>query len=158
MEKRTLMMLAISGVLIAILIAATYYKTELATKEQVIARIKPDKSCDLQKSACKLALPEGGEVTLSIEPRPIPLVKQLNISVNAQTIKPDSVVVDFKGTTMNMGPNNVTLKAQTEEFFSGNGMLPVCVRNRMEWQADVYLKTEKGIIVAPFIFETVKNP
>ena len=78
-------MLAISGVLISILIAATYYKTELANKEQVISRIKPDKSCDLQKSACKLTLPEGGEVTLSIEPRPIPLVKKLNISTMNRT-------------------------------------------------------------------------
>ena len=152
------MMLAVSGVLISILIAATYYKTELSKKEQVIARIQPDKSCDLQESACKLTLPEGGVVTLSIEPRPIPLVQKLNISVNTQSIKPESVAVDFKGTTMNMGPNNVTLKAQTADLFTGDGMLPVCIRNKMEWQADVYLKTDKGIIVAPFIFETIKTP
>ena len=150
-------MLVVSGLLISILIAATYYKTELAKKGQVIARIQPDTPCDLQQSACKLVLPDGGEITLSIEPRPIPLVQKLNISVSTKSFQPESVAVDFKGTTMNMGPNNVILNAQALDTFTGNGMLPVCVRNRMEWQADVYMQTDKGIIVAPFIFETIKN-
>ena len=40
--------------------------------------------------------------------------------------------------------------------FMGSGMLPVCIRNSMEWQADVYLQTSEGIVLAPFIFVTRK--
>lgn len=158
MDKRTVLMLTASGVLIAILIVAAYYKIELAKKSHILAQIEPDKSCDLQKSACELSIPTGGKISLSIEPRPIPLVQKLAIQVNTQSIEAESIAVDFKGTTMNMGPNSVTLKAQTPGQFGGQGMLPVCVRNRMEWQADVYIQTNEGIIVAPFIFETWKNP
>lgn len=150
-------MLSISGVLIVALLFAGYYKVEMAKKNNVIAQIEPDKSCDLQKTACTLKLPGGGEVTLDIQPKPIPLVQNINIIVNTDVIKAEAVSVDFKGTTMNMGPNNVRLKSSTPNVYSGKGMLPVCIRNSMEWQADVYLQTSEGIIIAPFMFVTRKH-
>ncbi|MCU7800103.1 MAG: hypothetical protein KZQ70_08145 [gamma proteobacterium symbiont of Lucinoma myriamae] len=157
MDKRTSLMLLISGVLIVALLFAGYYKVEMAQKNNIIAQIEPDKSCDLQKTACTLKLPGGGKVTLDIQPKPIPLVQNIDITINTEVLKAEAVTVDFKGTTMNMGPNNVTLKASTPELYSGKGMLPVCIRNSMEWQADVYLQTSEGIIVAPFIFVTRKH-
>jgi len=157
MEKRTPIMLGISGFLIITLLLAGYYKIEMAGKNTIIARIDPDKSCDLQKTACTLSLPGDAMVTLDIQPRPIPLVQNFTIQVNTQAVKAELVSVDFKGMTMNMGPNNVTLKASSDGVFSGTGMLPVCIRNSMEWQADVYLQTSDGIVVAPFIFTTRKH-
>lgn len=157
MDKRTLLMLSISGVLIVALLFSGYYKVEMAKKNNVIAQIEADKSCDLQKTACTLKLPGGGEVTLDIQPKPIPLVQNINITVNTDVIKAEAVSVDFKGTTMNMGPNNVRLKSSTPNVYSGKGMLPVCIRNSMEWQADVYLQTSEGIIIAPFLFVTRKH-
>ena len=150
-------MLGISGLLIIILLLAGYYKVELARKNTIISRIDPDKSCDLQKAACSLILPDGGKVTLDIQPKPIPLVQNFNIQVNTQAIKAELVSVDFKGTSMNMGPNNVTLKSSSPDTFNGTGMLPVCIRNSMEWQADVYLQTSDGIVVASFVFITRKH-
>ncbi|MCW8928999.1 MAG: hypothetical protein OQL19_02025 [Gammaproteobacteria bacterium] len=154
MERRTLLMV-ISSFLIAMLLFAGYYKIELAKKNNIIAQIEPDKSCDLQKTACTLKIPNGGDVTLSIEPRPIPVVKNFKINVNTNEVEAQAISIDFKGTTMNMGPNSVKLKAQSQSgHFLGKGMLPVCVRNSMEWQADVYIQTNEGILVAPFIFVT----
>jgi hypothetical protein len=75
MERSTPLMLALSGFLIIALLFAGYYKIEMAKKNTIIARIEPDKSCNLQLKACGLKLPDGGEVTLAIEPRPIPLVQ-----------------------------------------------------------------------------------
>ena len=150
-------MLAVSGLLIAALIFVGYYKVEMARKNNIIARIDPDKSCDLQKKACTLTMPNGGQVTLEIEPRPIPLVQNLKIKVNTNDIDAEAVSVDFKGTTMNMGPNNVKLESQQPGLYDGQGMLPVCIRNSMEWQADVYVQTDEGIFVAPFIFVTRKH-
>lgn len=157
MNKRTLLMLVFSGILIAILIVTSWYKTEQARKNTIIAQVEADRSCDLQKGECSLKLPDGGEVSLSIEPRPIPLVQNFNIKVNIKDFDVEAVAVDFKGTTMNMGPNNVTLKSLQNNTYAGNGMLPVCIRNSMEWQADVYLQGKDGVIIAPFIFVTRKN-
>ena len=150
-------MLAVSGLLIVIMLFAAYYKTEQARKNTIISKVEPDKTCDLQKNACSLNLPGGAKVTLSIAPKPIPLVKKITITVNTSLIDAENVAVDFKGTTMNMGPNNVTLKSAQPGVYTGQGMLPVCIRNSMEWQADVYLQTSEGIVVAPFIFETRKR-
>ncbi len=157
MEKRNLFMLLISGGLIIFLLLAGYYKLEIAKKNTIIAQVSPDTSCDLQKNACRLTLPDGGSVTLDLQPKPIPLVQTIHINVTTQGIKPEAVSVDFKGTTMNMGPNNVALKADKDGLYSAKGMLPVCIRNSMQWQADVYLQTDKGIVVAPFIFTTHKH-
>ncbi len=143
--------------LIIILLLVGYYKVEIARKNTILARIDPDKSCNLQKTACTLLLPGDAKVTLNIQPKPIPLVQNFSIQVNTQAINAELVSVDFKGTSMNMGPNNVTLKALSANEFNGTGMLPVCIRNSMQWQADVYIQTSDGIVVAPFIFTTRKH-
>lgn len=150
-------MSVLSGILIIILITVSWYKVNQAKRNTVLAKVEVDKNCDLQKRDCRLELPGGSSVTLSIEPRPIPLVKRFDIRVNTDMRDIEAVAVDFKGTTMNMGPNNVTLKAVQKGSYSGHGMLPVCIRNSMEWQADVYLQSENGIIVAPFVFVTRKK-
>jgi len=150
-------MLVLSAALITILIAAAYYKTELTRKNNLIVRAEPDKSCDLQKSACSLTIPDGGTVLLDIEPRPIPLVQGLKIKVQTSSIDAEKIAIKFNGTSMNMGPNNITLLARGSGVFTGQGMLPVCIRNSMEWQADVYVQTDEGIIIAPFIFVTRKK-
>ncbi len=157
MDKNTLLKLVFSGFLMLALIFVGYYKIELARKSTIIAQIEPDSSCDLQVMACTLAIPGGGEVTLNIQPRPIPLVQKFNIDVQLNHIEAEAVSVDFKGTIMNMGPNNVKLQAQTAVHYRGQGMLPVCIRNSMEWQADVYIQTQEGIFIAPFIFVTSKH-
>ena len=150
-------MLGISGLLIVVLLLAGYYKVEMAKKNTILATLEVDNSCDLQKTACRLNLPDGGTVTLDIQPRPIPLVQNLSIKVDTQVIKAQAVSVDFKGTTMNMGPNSRMLSLSEPHVFTGTGMLPVCIRNSMEWQADVYLQTSEGIIIAPFVFVTRKH-
>ncbi len=157
MNKRTILMSVVSGILIVSLAFISWYKLEQARKNTILAQVAIDKTCDLQKKDCRLSLPNGGGVTLSIEPRPIPLVKKFDIKVNVNGMDVEAVAVDFKGTTMNMGPNNVTLKLLEANNYSGQGMLPVCIRNSMEWQADVYLQGKDGIIIAPFIFVTHKN-
>ncbi len=154
MEKSTGLKLLFSGIFITALLFAGYYQSKMAGKNNVITHIEADQSCDLQQSACTLKLPDGAELTLEIEPRPIPLVKKFAIKVTTHGLDAQAVSVDFKGTSMNMGPNNVTLKAHKADIYTAKGMLPVCVHDSMEWQADVYVQTPDGIIVAPYIFVT----
>ncbi len=79
----------------------------------------------------------------------------LDVTITGEEV--DSVEVDFAGVSMNMGFNRTHLEATDEGKFSGTITLPVCVRNRMDWEADVMLQTDMGIIVAPFRFETVRK-
>ena len=43
-----------------------------------------------------------------------------------------------------------------EGRYSADGILPVCVRNAMEWEAKVLVRTDEGLVAAPFRFITVK--
>lgn len=44
--------------------------------------------------------------------------------------------------------------SRSDGAFGGTGMLPVCVRARMTWEARVLLHTDAGILAAPFRFDT----
>lgn len=164
MENKTLLMLSASVILILILLAAASYKMQLSKSQNIITQATPDRSCDLQTSVCSVSIPGGGEISFSIEPRPIPLVTRINLSVDIKSIQAKAVSVGFQGTSMNMGPNNVALKSKSlaedhssyHSSFQGTGMLPVCIRNSMEWKAQVFVQTDEGIIIAPFIFVTHK--
>jgi hypothetical protein len=74
--------------------------------------------------------------------------------VRTEGVDPDRVEVDFAGVDMNMGFNRVALKPVGQGTFAGTGMLPVCVRARMTWEARVLLHTDAGLLAASFRFDT----
>lgn len=113
--------------------------------------------CDLQRGPCSAQLPGGGRVEFSIEPRPIPVLKPIRLQVRLAGAAPRSVEVDFAATDMDMGYNRIALKPAGDDAFAGQGMLPVCVRNRMSWQASVLVDTGGAKLSIPFLFETVRN-
>ncbi len=112
--------------------------------------------CDLAVKACRSTLPGGGTVGLAITPLPIPVMERLALEVDVQGLEATRVEVDFAGIDMNMGFNRFVLKHRGEGRFSGPGVLPVCTRDRMSWQATVYATTERGMVAVPFRFETVR--
>ena len=121
----------------------------------VAALVAPlDDACDLRKGPCESAFPDGTRVTFGMMPRRIPVVEELHISVHTEGIDARRVEVDFSGVDMNMGFNRVTLARTGPGEFSGPGMLPVCVRARMTWEAKVLLHTDTGLMAAPFRFDT----
>ena len=120
----------------------------------VTAAIPP---CDLQQGPCTAVIDGVGSVTLDIAPRPIPLVEPLVITVASTVPGVRSAEVDFSGVDMNMGYNRFRLKAVADGSYEGDGMLPVCVRNRMTWEGKVILVTESMQYVAPFRFDTISR-
>ncbi len=160
MDKKTLLMMSASVILILLLLAAAYYKIQLSETRDIIFQAEPDPACDLQKNACIVRIPDGGVISFSIEPRPIPLVTKLTLKVDLKAIDARAVNVDFQGTTMNMGPNSVLLNSvsrdEAHRSYQGSGMLPVCIRNHMEWKAQVFVQTDEGVMVVPFLFVTHK--
>ncbi len=116
-----------------------------------------DPNCDLRAGPCTSSLPGGGEVSFSIAPEEIPLVQPLTLKVEVSGIAAQSAEIDFVGIGMEMGFNRPKLKALGGGSFSGEGMLPVCIREAMEWEARVLLNTPDGLVAAPYRFITIKE-
>jgi hypothetical protein len=115
-----------------------------------------DAGCDLRSSPCEAAFAGGGRIRFGIEPRPIPIAAPLQLRVETAGLEVAAVEVDFAGADMYMGFNRVALPRIEEGRYLGQGMLPVCVRTRMTWEARVLIHTPGGILAAPFRFDTIR--
>ena len=154
--KSNLILWSIAGALLIAICGVALYKSWslLFPKVHLSAPLDPD--CDLRAGPCVSPLPDGGRVRLAIEPRSIPVVKPLQFRVEITGLEADRVEIDFSGVDMNMGFNRSALEKQQKGVFTGKGMLPVCVRDAMEWEAKVLLHTDQGLVSAPYRFITVK--
>jgi hypothetical protein len=155
--RRNMTKLWIVAALLFIGVAGIAAYKVLPLLDPVVVRIAAlDPECDLRAGPCTGRLPDGNRITFGIKPESIPVVKPLQFEVQVEGFDSDSVEVDFQGIGMNMGFNRPKLVAQGEGKYSGNGMIPVCVRDAMEWEAKVLVYTDEGIVAAPFRFITVK--
>jgi len=153
-EKKNWLVPGIIFLAAAILGGVAYYFRDYF--EPGPAQVLPLSDCDLRQGPCAAELPGGGKVEFSILPRTIPLTKPLQLQVRVQGRKARKVEVDFSGVTMNMGYNRPRLQSVEEGRFEGEGLLPVCIRQRMDWEARVMLDTPEGLIIIPYRFETIK--
>ncbi len=141
-------------ILTLVLIGVVGYKLSPLLMPKVDLTANPDPGCDLNHSACTAPLPDGGKITFSLTPRPIPVIAPLEMRAAIEGVSADKVAVDFSGVNMNMGFNRQTLAAADGAGqFSGQGTLPVCVTGRMLWQATVLIETGRTRIAVPFRFE-----
>ncbi len=123
-----------------------------------ITRATLQQSCHLEQAACTARFDDGQTVTLNLSPRPIPLLKTLQLSVqlsSGQDIQ--RVDIDFVGTNMDMGFNRSKLSRKSTDFFQGTGVLSICTQRRMEWEAQVFLHTKAGMKLAIFPFYTINK-
>jgi len=152
------------------------YKAWPLLYPQTAERAALNPGCDLRRAACTAVFESGGSVQLDIQPRGIPVLRRLDIQVQIDALPtPRRVEVDFAGFDMDMGYNRVPLSpvgsltdpaadpaadqaksqsARQSGAYIGRGMLPVCLRERMTWEARVLIYLADGILAAPFRFET----
>lgn len=111
-------------------------------------------TCHLEQHACVATLPDGGQIEFSIEPRPIPVLKALQLQATLRGSEVRKVDVDFAGSEMQMGYNRQPLERQdgSSQRFTGQAMLPVCSTGSMAWQATVLVDTGKSVVAVPFPF------
>ena len=114
----------------------------------------PVSSCNLNQQACIATLPDGGQMEFSIEPRPIPALRPLQLQASFRGSDVRRVEVDLAGIEMKMGHNRPLLAAQAGDGkrFSGQASLPVCITGSMEWEATVLVDDGKTLIAVPFRF------
>ena len=157
MQQRTLKALWILVGLTALgaLAAASYGVWPLLFPD-VVEEAALNEDCDLREGPCVSQLPGGGSISLSIQPTSIPVMRPLQLEVLVEGAATSAVELDFRGVDMNMGLNRARLDAETDGRFRGEGILPVCMSQRMLWEARVLLQTERGMVSAPFRFWTVR--
>ncbi len=155
-NKNNRLLWSILGLLFAAICVAALYKTWPLLFPKVALKAAVDPACDLRAGACTSRLTTGGSVSFSIRPREIPVVAPLQLAVRLQDIQANRVEVDFSGVEMNMGFNRVELNRDADGLFSGKAMLPVCVWDAMEWEAQVLIHTRDGLVSVPFRFVTVR--
>jgi len=155
--RRLIALWVILAVLLATLLGVVVYKAWPLLYPQAAALAPLDPGCRLRQAPCTVTFAEGGTVTLAIEPQGIPVVAPLAFRVDLVGLQALGVELDFAGVDMNMGYNRVALERAEDGHYQGKGMLPVCVRDRMSWEAKVLVQTRAGLMVAPFRFETSRT-
>lgn len=155
MSRRLLAALWVSAsLLFSTVVAVALSKAWPRLFPPVTRVVAPDPTCDLRAAPCRVRLPAGGWVGLGIEPVGIPLVTPLRLQVEISGLTPGEVAVDFAGVDMDMGYNRVTLSKVGPHRYEGQGMLPVCARARMTWEARVLIRDPDGLLAVPFHFQT----
>ena len=144
------------GLLLLAVCGVALYRVWPMLHPDIALQIPADPKCDLRAGPCLSRLDENSSVSLSIEPREIPLVKPLQLRVDLNGIEASGVEVDFSGVDMEMGFNRVKLEPAGQGIYAANGILPVCVRDAMEWEAKVLIKSENGLSSVAYRFITVR--
>ncbi len=145
-------LVAIALLLGIVVTANFFYATETADTIKITSN-----NCDLQKESCMVSLTEHTNITFSINPKPIPLLKQLVFNAKLNGIEANELKVDIVGANMNMGVSSYKLKKIDSGEFTGSGALGACVVHKMQWLAKVNIKTKKENYLVSFPFTTIKN-
>lgn len=146
---------SVVALLLIALIAVAGYKYCEHRRGTIIATAPLDSTCMLNTQRCTSTLPGGSSASLAIAPHPIVAATPMQLSLTLEGIEAEEVEIHFRGESMNMGLSQFILTQQTGGNFSGEAVLPVCVRNSMIWIADVFVATPQGKIAFPFRFETI---
>lgn len=145
------------GLLLIALVVVVGYKLSPLLLPKADVTVQPDPGCDLNRAACRVALPGGGQLELRMNPRPIPMVRPFQVEVKLEGINAARVEVDFAGIEMNMGLNRIELVAGAVGVHAGEATLPVCITGQMDWQATVLVETGSQRIAVPFRFASVPH-
>ncbi len=145
------------GILAIALVVVVGYKLSPLLLPKADVTVQPDPGCDLNRAACRVALPTGGQLELRMNPRPIPMVKPFQVEVKLEGVSAARVEVDFAGIDMNMGLNRIELVSGVSGLHAGEAALPVCITGQMDWQATVLVETGGQRIAVPFRFASVPH-
>ncbi len=156
MKRSTTMLWLLAGVLFLAVAGIAAYKVWPLLHPELVAEAPLDPDCDLRAGPCTGVVPGGGRIRFGIVPRNIPVIQPLKFQVDVEGIDAREVEVDLQGTDMNMGYNRPRLQPKGGGHFEGEAVIPVCVRDAMEWEARVLVRTDEGLVSAPFRFITVK--
>jgi hypothetical protein len=118
--------------------------------------VKQSKTCDLHKEACSVTLKDGSVVTLSISPRPIPLMKPITLHVETKNIGLEKLDLKVFATNMNMGLIEKPIKRVKKDNYKAVITLPTCIVGGMIWNVNIIANKPSKSVGAVFEFQTTK--
>ena len=146
--SRNVLAIAVLALLLASIAVVGFKLAPRAAPTEVTLAVS---SCDPGLRACIAALPGGGQLEISIEPRPIRPLQPLDLSIRISGLEARRVELDFAGSDMQMGYNRTVL-AGADGRFTGSTTLPICVSGSMVWIVTALLITEDQRVAVPFRF------
>ena len=145
------------GILLFTVVTLLIYVQFFHQSQEIIERAALNPECKEAGFPCRVNLKNGGSVQLTISPQPVEVMKPLDVHVELNQIEAKIVVAQLNGVGMNMGINRYIFNKEQDGSYRATVTLPICVRNRMDWEAEILLETQQGIIIAPYQFETIKK-
>ena len=150
MKALNIINLAVGLVLITLLVLAGAYLQKLINVEPenhtVTVMLKTDRDCDLSKQACTAGL-NSKTIKLTLQ-QPVRYLTKFQVQVQVDGFEQNEItkmVIDFTMPGMNMGVNRFGLQeTQTSNSWQGMAILPVCVTGRLDWQATLFIATDKS--------------
>lgn len=111
--------------------------------------------CDLAQRPCEVQFSEGPRIRLEVQPRNPAPMQPFRVVVQLDGLDAEQVAMDFHGVSMNMGWIQTNLQMGPDRQYVGETILPVCVRQRMDWEARVLVTadTKRWIATFPLITE-----
>lgn len=149
----------VAALLAAMVVGVAVHKAWPVLFPAIAERAPLNAACDIRAAACAVRFADGGSVRLDIRPRGIPTARPLDVDVRLRGLPaPARMELDFTGVDMDMGYNRVTLVPVTGDpsRYTATAMLPVCVRERMRWEARILLHLPNATLAAPFRFATTR--
>ncbi|OCL84289.1 hypothetical protein [Arcobacter porcinus] len=153
-EIRMNIILILSSILLVILYFIIDFNSIYQSFKKDINYVIQDENCDLKNSSCKIVLENGTELILDIEPKNIPLMNNLTFVLTSNKKDLENISLNIYSTTMNMGEINTLFHNIGDGYYSLKTMLPACVYDKMDWNADIKIEENNKILGARFNFET----
>lgn len=155
LKKRLLLGGAVLSGCVLIGVAVAYY-TIMQAKAAPLPLTLIDANCALDKRACTVQGQQGEQLTLSVLPKPIPVLKDVQVTLqNVQGLgQLKQAEVTVEGVDMFMGYQSASLQATAKAPWQGTFVLPICSSNVMQWQLILDLQTTSGHYQAVFPFQT----
>jgi hypothetical protein len=151
MNKQAIALFALPALSLAI---ASWVWLEKQPQENNACLLAEAKDCQLHQQACHIIdqrKDQNLDISLEINPKPIPIAKALTITAKMTGITPQRVQLDINGTNMYMGYNRIDLTPQADGSWTGKTLLAFCTIDQMSWQLTLMMDTESGEqIQAPF--------
>ncbi len=159
-ETRPRLRQGVRGIVLLVALATLSYVaahlwTQYSTKPVLNAEQSAD--CDLHQGACTATFDDGRTVQLEFEPKTILPAEPVRLFVETTGFAADAVTIEFTGVDMNMGRIETELLDTGESSFTGDSILPVCIRRSMTWQAKVTAQGSDSVYQGLYTFTSSRR-
>lgn len=111
----------------------------------------PVVSCDLNAEACEAITP-WGKAQLTLSPRPVPVLKPIELTLRFALPVGAQGTVDLTGADMEMGTTTTELVRIDAQTLRSSLVIPVCLTGSMQWRLRVNLSNGPQVAGLDFAF------